>query len=321
MCVCIIVPERCIRMNLINPIGLYNNPILSKKSNSAITNNVHRNIHGDVFIKSSPSFQGNVVHKTAKLVTKNKKSFLTAIAAFFGLTTVATTTKVAPQSVVKEKPVIEVKPLKPRDYTDVELDAITSWERANNNGEQFIELRNIIKNKEKLKTGESLKREQVLLIADFLKEKPDLLKKYLRSHPECTPQELIKLNELYQRAGDYYMKVARFCPQANAEEYDVIAKNFSDLWPRERQAVSSYSRQRELIKLMQELQEKKPNDFQLKIYFSEYLFTFPAEKREQLKKLSLETTRAQDLPTTSLEELVARLQYLKTPEGKTEHLR
>lgn len=309
-------------MNVINPIGLYNNPISIKK-NFVASHNIHKNMHGDVFIKSSPSFQGKVVQKTAEAVTKNKKGFFAAIAAFLGLSTVATAkvSKTAVEKPVEEKPIVEIKPLKPREYTDIELDAIISWERLNNNGEQCAELRKIIKNKEKLKTGESLKREQVLLIADFLKERPDLLKKYLRSHPECTPQELIKLNELYQRAGDYYMKVARFCPQANAEEYDVIAKNFSDLWPRERQAVSSYSRQRELIKLMQELQEKKPNDFQLKIYFSEYLFTFPAEKREQLKRLSLETTRAQDLPTTSLEELVARLQFLKTPEGKTEHLR
>ena len=309
-------------MNLINPIGLYNNPISIKKI-SVESQNIHKNMHGDIFIKSSPSFQGKVVQKTAEVVAKNKRGFFAAIAAFLGLSTVATAkvSKTAVEKPVEEKPIVEIKPLKPREYTDIELDAIISWERLNNNGEQCAELRKIIKNKEKLKTGESLKREQVLLIADFLKERPDLLKKYLRSHPECTPQELIKLNELYQRAGDYYMKVARFCPQANAEEYDVIAKNFSDLWPRERHAVSSYSRQRELIKLMQELQEKKPNDFQLKIYFSEYLFTFPAEKREQLKKLSLETARAQDLPTTSLKELVARLQYLKTPEGKTEHLR
>ena len=320
MCVCIIVPERCIRMNLINPIGLYNNPILSKKSNSAITNNVHRNIHGDVFIKSSPSFQGNVVHKTAKLVTKNKKSFLTAIAAFFGLTTVATTTKVAPQSVVKEKPVIEVKPLKPRDYTDVELDAITSWERANNNGEQFIELRNIIKNKDSLKARESLKREEVLLIADFLKEKPEILKKYLRSHPRSFPQEILQLHKLNEHPH-YYMKVAKFCPYANADEYKVIADNFNDMWPRERRAVSSFSRQRELIKLMQELQETNPTHYSLDLYFSEYLFTFPEKQREQLRGLSIKTIKAQDLPKMSLDDLVARLKYLKTPEGKTEHLR
>ena len=184
-------------MNVINPIGLYNNPISIKKI-SVESHNIHKNMHGDIFIKSSPSFQGKVMQKTAEVVMKNKRGFFAAIAAFLGLSTVATAkvSKTAVEKPVEEKPIVEIKPLKPREYTDIELDAIISWERLNNNGEQCAELRKIIKNKEKLKTGESLKREQVLLIADFLKERPDLLKKYLRSHPECTPQELIKLNEL-----------------------------------------------------------------------------------------------------------------------------
>ena len=177
-------------MNVINPIGLYNNPISIKKI-SVESHNIHKNMHGDIFIKSSPSFQGKVVQKTAEVVAKNKRGFFAVIAAFLGLSTVATAkvSKTAVEKPVEEKPIVEIKHLKPREYTDIELDAIISWERLNNNGEQCAELRKIIKNKEKLKTGESLKREQVLLIADFLKERPDLLKKYLRSHPECTPQE------------------------------------------------------------------------------------------------------------------------------------
>lgn len=311
-------------MNLINPVGLSNKLAITKTS-TQVPCNVYKNFQGDVFIKSSPSFQGgNVAQKATEVVVKNKKGFFTAIAAFLGLVAAKTAGDAAQKVQVEEKPIVEIErpvvEIKPREYTDVELDAIISWERVNNGGEQFAELREIVKNKENLKAGEGLKRDDVLLIADFLKEKPDLLKRYLRTHSKCSPREILELRKLNEYAG-YYMKVAKFCPYANVDEYEDIAKNFSDLWPRERQAVSSFSRQRELIKLMQEMQETKPNDFQLKIYFSEYLFTFPEEKREQLKKLSLETTRAQDLPTTSLEELVARLQYLKTPEGKTEHLR
>ena len=310
-------------MNNISSVNLYSKfPVTSVKKQSS--NNIYQNVHGDVFVRSDLAFKGNVMQKGAEVVTKNKKGFLAAIAAFLGLAT-ASTVKVAPKPVVEkivaeEKPIVEFKPLSQREYTDVELDAILSWERANNNGEKFTELRDIIKNKAKLKRGDSLKRDEVLLLADFLNEKPEMLKRYLKSHPECSSREILDLHKLNEHAG-YYMKVAKYCPYANVDEYKTIADNFTDMWVRERQAVASYSRQRELIQLMQKLQETNLNDYQLKLYFSEYLFTFPQEIREKLRGLSIETMKAQDLPKTSLEELVARLQYLKTPEGKTEHLR
>ena len=68
-----------------------------------------------IFIKSSPSFQGKVVQKTAEVVAKNKRGFFTAIASLLGLSPVATA-KVSKTAV--EKPVEEPKSFGNKEIKD-----------------------------------------------------------------------------------------------------------------------------------------------------------------------------------------------------------
>lgn len=294
-------------------------------NNTYNTFNINNNFNANFSkpLNSFPSFQRNMTQEASKVVKKNKKGVLATILALFGLSSTKTVLeKTAPKEIssITLKTPIEVE-TKSLEYTQEELNGILYWERTNNNGEQFLELRNIIKHKENQEQKTFLHKEEVLSLANFIKEKPEILAKYLRSHKSCLARELVKLQKLYQKASEYYLKVAKYCPYANVDEYEIIAKNFSDIWPRERHAVSNYSRQRELIELMSHLQKTNPNDFMLDIYFSEYRFTFPPKERTKLDGISIKTTMASDLPTMTLEDLIKRLEYLKTPEGKTEHLR
>ena len=290
-----------------------------------ISKNTHNtdyshNLQNDVFIKSSPSFQGNLAQKTAKTVSKNKKGIWLAIASLLGIAT--TTVNSTEKTQVKEPTTITVEEKRPMprytEYSLAELDGIMAWERANN--EHFIELREILKHKENHSPEDFLTKDEVISLADYLKEKTKILSTYLKTHPNCSPRELMKLRELDKTAPKYYSEVAKYCPYANADEYEKIAKNFSSLWMRERQAVANFSRQRELIQKMEQIQKKNPNDYMLEIYFSEYRLTLPPEDRAKLKGISIKTAKINELPTMTVDDLVKRLEFLKTPEGKTEHL-
>lgn len=311
-------------MNNFSALNLRYNNIGQQKTKILQTSNFRRNSHGDIFIKSSPSFQGNLAKKTAEVTTKNKKGFLYALASLLGINAV-TTINSNSKTKIKETPAItnEEKVVIPRkiEYTQAELDGIIAWERANNNGEQFVELREILKHKENHKPQDSLSKDEVLLLADYLKEKTKILSIYLKSHPKCSPRELMDLRKMDKESPKYYLDVAKYCPYANADEYKKIAKNFNSLWARERQAVMNFSRQRELIRKMEEIQKINPDDHMLSVYFSEYRFTFPPKDRSKLDDISIKTANISELPIMNVDDLVKRLEFLKTPEGKTEHLK
>lgn len=311
-------------MNSFLVTNLRHNFVEKKVTRTLQNTNYRQNSHGDIFIKSSPSFQGNFAQKSAEVVAKNKKGFWLTIASLLGINvaTVATSTskseaKEAPVKVADEKVVI------PRriEYTQAELDGINTWERTNNGGQQFVELRDILKHKENHSQKESLTKDEVMLLADYLKEKSKILSIYLKSHPKSTPRELIELRKMDKEAPKYYLEVAKYCPYANADEYKKIAKNFNSLWARERQAVMNFSRQRELIQKMERLQKINPDDHMLSVYFSEYRFTFPPKDRAKLDGVSIRTAKISELPIMNVDDLVKRLEFLKTPEGKTEHLK
>ena len=311
-------------MNNLSVMNLQHIYMGQKQAQTFNNINYRKNSHGDIFIKSSPSFQGNMAQKSVEVVAKNKKGFWLAIASLLGInitTAVGSTNKAK----VKESPVVvtEEKVVIPRrvEYTQDELDGIVAWERTNNDGQQFIKLRDILRHKENHSSKDSLTKDEVMLLADYLVEETKILSTYLKSHPKCSPRELMELRKMDKEAPRYYLDVAKYCPYANVDEYKKIAKNFNSLWARERQAVMNFSRQRELIQKMEQLQKTKPDDYMLEIYFSEYRFTFPAKDRAKLDDISIKTTKASELPTMSVDDLVKRLEYLKTPEGKTEHLK
>lgn len=286
-------------------------------------NNIYyrQNSHGDIFIKSSPSFQGNMAQKSVEVVTKNKKGFLATIAAFLGLVSAKSINNTEKTVIDKAEKQIIPAPPKPivKEFSDSELSGITEWESQNKTYSK--ELRDLIKHSENCDKSRYLTKAEVLFLANKLSENPDLIRGFIKSNPYCDAREIVDLLEIYKRRPTSFDIVKRKCPFASAKDIESVMDIYDQKSLRERETLDKYNTIKELRYKMSKIQNDSNQAKTLKEMFDRYKWLSPKHIKDQLLGISINDVKIEDLPMMTTEDLVKELQYIKSPESKADILK